>query len=319
MFLKFLKFSIIIFLFYYTNNYLDYDYIIQYFEKLNLKLYLFITQPLIILSVLLSTKRLSLLINNNSFNKKTFIIITKSIILSNGLAVILPARLSEFIKPFYLFKNSLVSFHKALSILFLERLGDALIIFIFSAFASIFFIEYNFLLFNIIIMISLIIIILLYFFKNLLFEVINKYFPFKLFNFLNDISTEFYHLLSTINLIKFFCYGFMIWLLSLINVIISVYFFNLEFIGIKGILEIFLGTIIAGAIPGMPGNFVTFESIVIFILKTYNVDFNQSFIFSLCLHLNQLLLFISLTILVLIKEDFNLNKSMFEIKHLLKK
>jgi uncharacterized protein (TIRG00374 family) len=271
-------------------------------------------QPLIALSIIAAGKRLSDILSITDKSRFPFMVATKATILANGSCVFLPAKLSELLKPIYIrnYKNTKLSV--ALTAVILERLMDIFILAFFAIIGFIIFIKVNF--FSIMLLVSLTIglFIFIIFFESSLIKIV-KIFLYKKFQ---NTSIEIIQMLGSQlknreNLWPLF-YGLIAWILSYLNVAIILILLNCEHIGFKGYFEVFLGSIIGGAIPALPAGFGTYEASVIYILEKYGVDFNKSLAVALTLHISQLLLPVIGALLLLIIENIGVKKLVYELK-----
>lgn len=86
------------------------------------------TQPLLLLNMLLSGVRFKQILQTN----KSYVIILKATILAAGLSLITPGRISELLKPTYLYKYANIPLKKSISALFAEKMIDLLLAGLFS-------------------------------------------------------------------------------------------------------------------------------------------------------------------------------------------
>jgi hypothetical protein len=87
--------------------------------------YIILLQPLAFMCAVFLGKRYSVLLRSDEVRFGTAF---KAVILSNGLNVVLPARLSELLKATYVNEKTGHSISKALSAVVLERIGDIIIL-----------------------------------------------------------------------------------------------------------------------------------------------------------------------------------------------
>jgi len=92
-----------------------------------------VVQALVLVAMLIVTKRLVILVGMPRAPQAPFMPTFKAVILSYGTSIFLPVHISEFLKPAYLRNHAGVSFSAALAALFLERLADLIIVCVFAA------------------------------------------------------------------------------------------------------------------------------------------------------------------------------------------
>ncbi len=212
----------------------------------------------------------------------------KATIISYGAGLLLPARISEFLKPVYIRNQSKISLSAALSAVFLERVSDIVILGLFACYGAIYFLEIN--LAKMLFLTGLLI-------ASIYFSLIaeqslirlTKLIPSLIWrNFIIKIIQICTQKLRQKSTYIAFSFGLIAWALSFINVIIFLKFLGIDSIGMRGYIAIFLGSTIGGAVPALPGGFGAYEASVVYILKSYGFGFDESLIIALSLHISQL-------------------------------
>ena len=288
------------------SSYLNSDYMIA----------ILFVQPLIIVSLFFSGMRLSILATVNSNNAVSFCNGFKTTIISYGIGLALPLRLSEFLKPVYLKKQCGISLSAGLAAVVLERISDIVILTIFAIVGAVFFlkIDYSFLLLAFCIMALFIVLVFLfeYYFIGL-FEVrFTKIWQKFAFSIVKNIVTI---LKNKSTYIGFF-FGLIAWLISFSSVILYFKILGVSGIGLDGYLAVFLGSIIGGAVPALPGGFGMYEASVVYILGKYGYGFDQSIILAIGLHVSQLIFSILASIYLSLFGKLGISSIITEIRSL---
>jgi len=278
-------------------------------------LYIAMVQPIIILSLIFSGIRLAILTKSQKAPIEKLVVMCKSIIITHGMSLILPARLSEVVKPIYIRNNLKISLGSALGAVFLERVMDIIILFIMSILGFYLFVNKINLNYFIVILILTSILLILINYSNI-FNFIDKI-PIK---FLKSLILNFIDTIKNRTKIKYtfsaFLAGAIAWAISFISVSVILNLYGLEHIGIKGYLAVFILSTIGGAIPALPGGFGAYEAAVIYVLSYYEIGFEEAFPIAVCLHISQLMIFCFGTLYISIFEDFNIHSFINEIKSL---
>lgn len=200
----------------------------------------------------------------------SFKISFETIVVSSALNMILPARLGELSKAIYLKKFYKYSYHKSLSIIFVERFFDVLVLFLLLCLWAYIYASNDIVKYSIIILSILIIFIILffnskktvYFLKKIPFRFIRIYIL-KIYKTVNKIfksplSLSFYTIL--------------LWFMYFLSTALF-FTYAIDFhLNLIMILELFLFSTIALAIPLAPGGVGTYEVAVVLFLGSHGVD-----------------------------------------------
>ncbi len=288
------------------SSYLNFDYIIG----------ILLVQPLIIVSLFFAGMRLSILATVNSNNSVSFYNGFKTTIISYGFGLALPLRLSEFLKPVYLKKQCGISLSTGMAAVVLERISDIVILTIFAVIGAFFLlkIDYSYLLFAccfIALFIALVFLFEYYFIG--LFEV---RFTKIWHKFAFNIVKNFVNILKKKSTYVGFFFGLIAWLISFSSVILYFKILGVSDIGLDGYLAVFLGSIIGGAVPALPGGFGIYEASVVYILGKYGYGFDESIILAIGLHVSQLIFSILASIYLSLFGKLGISSIIAEIKSL---
>jgi len=199
----------------------------------------------------------------------SFKISFETIIVSNALNMILPARLGELSKAIYLKKFYKYSYYKSLSIIFVERFFDVLVLFLLLCLWAYNFISNNIVKYSIIVL-SLFIIFTIVFFNSKKTTYFLKKIPFRFIRiYIRKIHKTVNKIFKSPLSLSF--YTILLWLMYFLSTALFFTYainFHLDFVTI---LELFLFSTIALAIPLAPGGVGTYEAAVVLFLGSHGV------------------------------------------------
>jgi hypothetical protein len=235
----------------------------------------------------------------------SFKISFETIVISTMLNVILPAKSGELSKAIYLKKLYNFSYHKAISIVFVERFFDVIILLLFmflwmyeyfvSDILKKFVIIFTLLLFLVIILFNTKI------FLRFLQKIPNKFlriYTQKVYFNVHKLLKSFWSI---------FFYTAFIWLIYyLTNVVFFKYAVNFD-LSLSVILELFVVSSIAFALPLAPGGFGAFEGAVVFVLTAHGIPKEQALMSATVYHLVLLLMDFVLFYPVVLIKDLKIN------------
>ena len=214
----------------------------------------------------------------------------KATILSVGLHSVLPARLSEFVKPTFLKIKFDVPLSDSFAVLFIERLLDALCVSMLAVFClagfSQGFLRLEFLL-GIIALLLLCIPVSVWGSRFLLSKLPDSYSKFHMF--LSNITIKLSQLPSFLRNFEVILLTIIIWSTSVATFWI---FFSMQGTVKYTLFEVilvFVGTTVAYALPALPGGIGTYEAAAVFIMGYLGTSLEQAIPIALCLHATQLL------------------------------
>jgi uncharacterized membrane protein YbhN (UPF0104 family) len=242
----------------------------------------------------------------------------KAVILSSGFNFFLPWRISELIKPFFLYLKANIPISEGLSAVFLERITDIIIITCFAL--TILWVNYvnlNLLsiLFTLIFLITLLTLIGLaekHILKMLLLI------PFKRLKlFLSKIISHIALNLRNGIIFKGFFWGIVGWLCSFSGLVIFMTLSGSIPLNLFQCMLLFIATSIAYAIPALPGGIGSYEAGAVIVLKQFNYGVEEALVLSIGLHLSQLISILFLTSIILIKDDLKLSSIIRDVRRYL--
>ncbi len=229
------------------------------------------------------TSQITLAIRWMVMSKLSFTISLETIIVSSALNILLPARLGELSKAFYLKKFYNYSYNKTISVIFIERFFDIIILFLLICFSAYMYFSNN-ILKNSIIILSIVIFIVITLFsskktikflKKIPFKYIRIYTQ-KIYKNINKLFKNPYPtLLCTISVWFFYLLSSTIFFMYSVN-------FNLSF---KESLELFIFFTIALSVPLLPAGLGTFEGAIVLFLTHHGVNKEEALISAALYHI----------------------------------
>lgn len=227
----------------------------------------------------------------------------RAIVLSQGLNLVLPARLSELLKATYLRDHAKVPLSSGVSAVVLERSVDVLIV---AALGVLGVIQYfdrgNFAAIPLIGVVLAVAILTLVRSPGLVLRLVHAVPSGRLAGFLERTYRHFSAMAGT----QAFWYGLLLgcgaWGLSYINILIFLELAGSIPIGFSGALLVFVLTTLGGAIPALPGGLGTYEAAAVIALRSLGYSFDEALVLALSMHAAQLILPFVMAILIMLTE-----------------
>lgn len=185
----------------------------------------------------------------------------ETIIVSNALNMILPARLGEAIKALYLKKYYGFEYKISIAAVFVERFFDLIMLFFIVLYWMFVYLENPYIKKIAIVLFLLIIFVLIFFNSSFIFKILKKLPG----NFFEEFYLSVNLMLKKTYILMF--WSFVLWCIYLLSYVV---FFN--FLNFKQILEIFILSTIGLMIPLLPAGLGTFEGVVVFYLTKYGIS-----------------------------------------------
>jgi len=231
----------------------------------------------------------------------SFKISLEMIIVSSALNMILPAKLGELSKALYLKKFYNYNYHKTLSILFMERFYDIIMLFLMTCYLAYNYFSNNTIK-NYILVLAIFIILAILFFNSKIVLKIFKKIPIR---FIRVYGQKIYKNIN--RLLKTPLYALLYTAILWLMYFLSLFFFfkyTVDFsLNFKDILELFIFSTIAMAIPIAPGGLGTFEGFVVLFLSHHGVDKESALISAALFHLLMFIIdFIMLYVFLFVKK-----------------
>lgn len=262
-------------------------------------------QPVKLIGLVLISLRLALLVQRPM---PRFFIVLKAMVLSVGLNIVLPLRLSEVIKPAYLWNHARIPLSVGTSAAFFERLTDLVIFCLFAIACLILYLGGASIL-GLLVILSILCAVLFLFpyleplLRNLFSHVPSEKVRAFAANFLTHsvrhISTE----------IKYISLGLgaIIWMVSYLTVAIFLLASGYNSVGFEGAFLVFVATTVGLAIPLFPGGIGTYEAGAVVALKSLGFSLEEAVVVAVSMHVSQFILFFTVAIALLLKERIGLS------------
>ena len=223
----------------------------------------------------------------------SFKISLETIIVSNALNMILPARLGEASKALYLKKFYKYNYHKTISVMFIERFFDIVVLFLLLCLWAYYYFINDVIKYSIAGLLLFVIAAIL-FFKSKTILILLKKIPFqrlrvysqKIYKHINYLLTNPWYI---------FLYTLFVWFIYFLSNVIF-YKYALHFgLSFQDIIELFLFSTIALAIVITPAGIGTYEGAVVLFLSHHGVDKENALIAAMIYHF--LLFFVDFVLL----------------------
>lgn len=249
-------------------------------------------------------------------NKLSFFITAKSIVLSLGLNNLLPARISEFVKPIYLRDKASLPFAKGINAMLVERISDIICLAILSLFCV--GTNFDFIRWELLGSIALLLATGLYFlprFEATLQHKMKSLIPTNFgkrvaFRMLNEMCKSVKSGKITMAILT----GGVCWGLSTIAVIIFITIAGNGQADIEAGLSFFVFTTFAYMLPSLPAGLGLYEAAGVIALKPFGYSTEEALALSLGLHIAVILPITLGTCIILLTEHIGLNSFIDEIK-----
>lgn len=273
---------------------------------------LLVVQPLIFIGLILQGVRHAMLIDRPGLS---YLITTKAVALSQGLNLLLPARLSEVLKATYLRDRADIPMSAGLSAVMLERTVDLIIVgalgvvclFFFATMVS------KTLIFAIILIIVGILALALWGQSRILALARGLPWP-QVGGFL---ERAYLHFSGSLRRPKFFLSlgtGLLIWGLSFVNIFLLIESAGSIQVGVYGALLVFVFTTLGGAIPALPGGLGTYEAAAVFALMSLGYPFADALALAITIHGAQLILPLILAFGIMLTERLGLSSLVADLR-----
>ncbi len=239
----------------------------------------------------------------------------RAILLSQGLNLVLPARLSELLKATYLRDHASVPLSSGVSAVVLERTVDVLIVAALGALGVVqYFDRGNFASVPVLgLGFGLVIFVLVRspdFVLRLVHAVPSK----RLAGFLERTFLHFSATAGTQAFWQALLLGGLAWGLSYINILVFLELAGSFPIGLSGALLVFVLTTLGGAIPALPGGLGTYEAAGVIALRSLGYSFDEALVLSLTMHAAQLVLPFVLAVLIMLTERLGISSLVADLR-----
>lgn len=273
---------------------------------------LLVVQPIILIGLVLQGVRHAMLIDRPGLS---YLATTKAVALSQGLNLLLPARLSEVLKATYLRDRANVPMSAGLSAVLLERTVD-LIIVGFLGIACLFFFATmvsQALIFVLVVMIAGILGLALWGRRGIL--ALARALPWPRIS--GFVELAYLHFSGSLKSPRFFLslgLGLLIWGLSFLNIFLLIGFAGGIQVGVYGALLVFVWTTVGGAVPALPGGLGTYEAAAVFALMSLGYPFADALALAVIIHGAQLVLPLILALTIMLTERLGLSSLIADLR-----
>ena len=257
--------------------YLFYDFDV---EQINISKFSFMGIILSFIVIFLSQIVLS--VRWMKMSLLSFTVSFETIIVSSALNMILPAKLGEVSKALYLKKFYNYSYNKTISIIFVERFLDVVIIFLLLCLWAYSYV-YDEMAKNSILILSLIIFFTIIFFNTKYAIVLIKKIPFRFLRiYIQKIYKSVQNLFQKPFLLIF--YSIALWIFYFASTAVF-FLYAVDFsLSTAMILELFIFSTIALSIPLAPAGIGTYEAAVVLFLTNHGVNAEDALIAATIFH-----------------------------------
>ena len=271
-----------------------------------------VIQPIIVFGLFIQGVRHKVLI---SFPVIGVGVAFRAMVLSQGLNVALPARLSELLKATYLRDRASVPLSVGLSAVVLERSVDALILALVGLLGVIqFFDKGNFASIPALGLVLVVAILVLVRSPGLVLRVVRSAPSERIAGFLERTYQHFSATAGTRAFWQALLLGGFAWGLSYINILIFIEVAGSLPIGLSGALLVFVLTTLGGAIPALPGGLGTYEAAAVIALRALGYSFDEALVLSLAMHAAQLILPFVLAVLIMLTERLGISSLVADLR-----
>lgn len=239
----------------------------------------------------------------------------RAIVLSQGLNLVLPARLSELLKATYLRDHASVPLSSGVSAVVLERSVDVLIVAALSVLGVIqYFDRGNFASITALGCALAVAILILVRSPRLVLRGVHALPSERLAGFLERTYQHFSATAGT----RVFWYALLLgglgWGLSFINILVFLELAGRIPIGFSGALLVFILTTLGGAIPALPGGLGTYEAAAVIALRSLGYSFDEALVLSLAMHAAQLMLPFVMAVLIMLTERTGISSLVADLR-----
>lgn len=239
----------------------------------------------------------------------------RAIVLSQGLNLVLPARLSELLKATYLRDHASVPLSSGVSAVVLERTIDVLIVAALGALGVVqYFDRGNFAAIPLLGLGFALVIFLLVRSPDFVMSLVHAVPLGRLSGFLERTYLHFSATTGTRAFWEALVFGVLAWGLSYINILIFLELAGSLPIGFAGALLVFVLATLGGAIPALPGGLGTYEAASVIALRALGYSFDEALVLSLAMHAAQLILPFILAVLIMFTERLGISSLVSDLR-----
>jgi uncharacterized protein (TIRG00374 family) len=228
---------------------------------------------------------------------------------------VLPARLSEMIKPLYLMQKMNMPFYVSISAVFMERCCDVFVVAVLVVLSLATGVNLSWQLFSVIVAVLFVALLTLPYFAPTYAKCLTRILP---AGSLRTLAVNILHeTASSIRTRRFWfslCCSLLIWGISLLTCGIFLHIGTSGFLGYMAAIQIFAATTLAHMIPALPGGFGLYEAAGVLVLQRYGFSIEHALGLILSLHIAQIALSVAGTILLILCGNITLRETVDELK-----
>lgn len=241
-------------------------------------------QPLVLISLVLQSSRLGMMAGLPARKIRRPL---AAFVLSQGLNLILPGRVSEAFKATYLRAYAFVPLSKGMAAVFLERSVDTLIVAALGLVGiALLSLGSNLMAFAIAGAVTTFLICVPLLESQLLS--LAGMIPWeRVRNFLEIFFQHVAEIIRGGDFYRALVLGVATWAISFANIYLFVIMAGARPVDIAGVLLLFVATTVGGAIPALPGGFGGYEAAAVFALKSYGYNVEEALSLAIVMHLAQ--------------------------------
>ena len=239
----------------------------------------------------------------------------RAMVLSQGLNLMLPARLSELLKATYLRDHAGVPLSVGLSAVVLERTVDVFIVAGLGVLGlAQFFDRGNFAAFLIMGVACIFLMLLLIRSKPLVIRLVRALPSARLAGFVERAYLHFTDTARTPAFWRALLLGIVGWGASYINILVFIELAGSISVGFSGALLVFVLTTLGAAVPALPGGVGTYEAAAVIAFRALGYPFDEALALSIAMHATQLALPFILAVLIMLTERLGLSSLIADLR-----
>jgi uncharacterized membrane protein YbhN (UPF0104 family) len=269
-------------------------------------------QPIIVFCLVVLSMRHVVLVGTP---KVRIAIAFRAMVLSQGLNVLLPARLSELLKATYLRDHAGVPLSVGLSAVVLERTVDVLIVAGLGLLGlAQFFDRGNF---GAVLALGVVCVLAMLFLvksRILLLRLVRSLPWLRISGFLERAYLHFAETAGTRAFWLALLLGLVGWGASYINILIFIELGGSASIGLSGALLVFVLTTLGAAVPALPGGIGTYEAAAVIALRSLGYAFDEALALAIAMHVTQLVLPFVLSMLIMLTERLGFSSLLADLR-----
>lgn len=271
-----------------------------------------IVQPIVLITTLILAYRHAILV---STPPSPIIPTFKAILLSHGMNMVIPFRMSELLKSTYLNEHCGIPFPASISAIIISRMTD-MVLFVFFAILSVGLLVETERLFSLVFILGVVVLVFYMLYKH--DETLERCASLIPVMLVRKIFIDFIRNLSEQTRSKAFWISFFLglvaWGLMLVSTLLVIRYSGSINVGFTGALEVYVLSLLGYVVSILPEGFGTFEAGAIFAMQRYGYTIEEAFGIAIALHVSQLLICFIGAALILLFENVGIRSMLKKIK-----